>query len=203
MRILLLLSLCSAVLSTRFLQSCVMKVLSPSETSDLGLSSVDVYNTLLTSYDLLPSEIQIQLKACSIPISDELKQCEHKYGYDSCEECGLLIVPKCKIGFQRIDCGSCARRCPQHTIPVAAGMLCEKSQAKVRESYTNLGACQQIHQHCEEMQADFVLSACPEHFRPLGNFHCLVQCPNGFEDEGDYCRPEFVENYDFTFDELF
>ena len=67
--------------------------------------------------------------------------------------------------------------------------------------FTSQEECEIVHKSCEEKEP-FWLGPCEEGFEPVGNFMCSFRCPEGFEEDGDFCRPEILENFDFTFEDL-
>ena len=182
-------------------EKCIHEAFSASFPQDLFLSSHKLYTKLLLNFNLLPLEIKTKLRECDIDIKDELRYCEHKYGYDNCEECGMVIVPKCPLNFESVECFTCARKCPEHTEVCSGGLLCAKPEVRVKEVFASKDECEIAHGSCEE-KSPYWLGGCDPHFEPVGNFMCSFKCPEGFEDETDFCRPEVIENFEFTFEDL-
>ena len=182
-------------------EKCIMDALNSSLTDDLFLASHRQYTDLLLNFNLLPENIKSQLRDCKIDLKDELKYCEHKYGFDNCEECGMVIVPKCPLDFISVDCSICARKCPIHTEVFSGGLLCAKPELKVKQIYFDQEECELSHGECEKSR-DFWLGGCEDGFSPVGNFFCEFKCPEGFENQGDFCKPELIENFDFSFEDL-
>ena len=196
--IVLLLSTASA-LKPR--EQCIQNALAESFPEDLGLASHHRYTQLLLNFNLLPAEVKDNLRTCQIDIEEEIRFCEHKYGYNNCEECGMVIVPKCPLHFIRVDCSICARKCPQHTEEYSTGLLCAKPELRIKQIFSAREECELAHGTCEE-NGQFWLGGCDAGFEPVGDFMCSFKCPDGFEDEDDFCRPELIQNFDFIFEDL-
>ena len=182
-------------------EKCIINALNSSMSQDLLLSSHHQFTDILLNFNLLPSDIKQKLRNCKIDLTEELKYCEHKYGFDNCEECGMVIVPKCPLNFISIDCAICAKKCPEHTEVYSGGLLCAKPEMRVKEIYNDMEECQISHEECEQNK-HLWLGQCDKGFEPIGNFLCGFKCPEGFEDQNDFCKPELIENFDFTFEDL-
>ena len=182
-------------------EKCIQEAFSGSLPQDLQLASHKLYTKLLLNFNLLPTDIKEKLRECNIDIKEEIRFCEHKYGYNNCEECGMVIVPKCPLDFISVDCSICARKCPQHTEEYSGGLLCAKPELRIKQIYSDKEGCELEHGECEQT-GKFWLGGCDVGFEPVGNFMCSFKCPEGFEDENDFCRPEVIENFDFTFEDL-
>merc|ERR1719322_64137 len=102
----------------------------------------------------------------------------------------MVYVPKCSDSYsQRIDCGLCAKRCPEGTIKDALGTACRKPAIKKRRIYNNKSACFKKEENtdlCEEFEG-YVTTKCPAGFSSLGDFMCEFKCPEGFSDNRLYC----------------
>ena len=198
-----LLALClSPSLSNKEVEECVLEALSPSHPEYLFIQSNDVLDLVLRNYDLLPDTVKEQIKHCNIELSDERRRCEHKYGFENCVECGLILVAACSPGFSRVDCSTCARICPELTQIFAHGLLCSKPKILKRQIYRDYQLCLQEHDGCNKKSETLIISNCPDGFEELGDFLCAFECPEGFVDEDLFCRPETLENFDYTIDEL-
>ena len=200
--ILAIIVLISCAEANKEVEQCLIETIAYSDPTYRFIQSIINLKKVISNYDLMPDYIIERLEMCSIEISDELRRCEHKYGFERCEECGLLIVPVCPLGFSRIDCSTCARTCPLATEIYANGLLCAKPKIIKRTIYRDYQLCFQNHDSCNKKTETLIISNCPEGWEDLGDFLCTFKCPEGFKDDELYCAPELIENYDFTYDEL-
>ena len=197
-----LLFLSLPIRSNKEVEQCLIETIYNSDSTYRFLQSDLVLKKIMTNYDLLPDYIMERLELCNVQVSDEKRRCEHKYGFEKCEECGLLVVPVCPPGFTRIDCSTCARTCPLSTEVYAYGLLCAKPKILKRTIYKDYQMCFQNHDSCNKKTETLIISNCPNGWEDLGDFLCIYKCPEGFKEDEFYCAPELIENYDFTYDEL-
>ena len=54
----------------------------------------------------------------------------------------MVVVPKCANGFERVDCGLCAKICPKETIRDSEGLFCKKPEIKMKNIYNNETDCE-------------------------------------------------------------
>ena len=150
----------------------------------------------------MPDTVKERIKNCKVYLQDEKRRCEHKYGFDGCEECGLIVVPSCPYGFIRTDCSTCARKCPEETETFANGMLCAKPKIIKREIFRDYQLCLQKKGACNKKTETLIISNCDPGWVELGDFLCAFSCPEGFKDVDLYCQPELIMNFDFTYDQM-
>ena len=198
----IILLLSSKTKCNKEVEQCLIETISYSDPTYRFVQSLINLKKVLSNYDLMPDFIMERLKMCTVTISDEKRKCEHKYGFEKCEECGMLIVPVCPIGFVRIDCSTCARRCPPSTEVYADGLLCAKPKIMKKRIYRDYQLCFQNHDSCNKKTETLIISNCLEGWEDLGDFLCTFKCPEGFKNDEFYCAPELIENYDFTYDEM-
>lgn len=151
---------------------------------------------VMRDFELLPSALQEQLKAClhgDHPFSDS---CERKFGLNGCENHGFLRVKKCDLGFKRIDAGLCAEVCPPETTADAGGALCAKPKVTTRSGYKDRVQCLTHHEVCEEAEDRWV-AACPPLYKPLGPTMCAYACPTGFVDTPEHCVPRLTHTPEY------
>ena len=84
----------------------------------------------------------------------------------------------------------------------ANGLLCAKPKVKKRKIYKDYQICLQEFESCNKKSATLIISNCFPDWDELGDFLCSYTCPEGFVDEDLFCKPETIENYDYTYDQL-
>ena len=173
-------------------ENCLLTSLNPSDPSLHHLSDYTNLTNSVLDFPLLPKALQTLYKACQV--NKDLKQkCDAFHYPDQCEECGMIYVKKCPKDFIRLDCGLCARKCPEKTVSDAAGALCRKPAVLKRRVFKTVFDCKREGEGCEEFEG-FVVGGCEQGFRGLGRFLCGFECPAEFREKGIYCVPDLVED---------
>ncbi len=108
----------------------------------------------------------------------------------------MAYVKKCEEGYQRVDCGICARICPEGTEIDGKGTLCKKPEVQKKNLYESLDECKIKERSCVQLQR-YATSDCPENFKPLGKFLCAYECPEEFENTSEYCMPDIITNTEY------
>ena len=175
-------------------ERCLLQALNPSDHELKYLSDYSNLTNSVLDYPLLPEDLQRKYINCKVNI--ELKEkCDAHFYPDQCEECGMIYVKKCPKDYIRLDCGLCASRCPEGTIPDAAGALCKKPEMIKKGIFKFMIDCTKEYQSegCTEHEG-FSTSNCPTGFDNVGNFLCSYKCPLNFTDKEIYCVPDIIEN---------
>ena len=203
-RFLILIATAILITSTQALkgaEKCMHAALNGSDEPYLYLADSTDLAIAIQEFPLLPEEVQTHFRECLKSNEKEKKACEQRYGADQCEECAMLFVKKCPVGFDRVDCSVCARSCPEETQIFASGALCTKPDMIKREVFDSYNECMVKHSACGDFET-YATSNCPDRFRPLGNFLCVFECPEGYTDDGLFCVPETEVTEDFFVTDL-
>jgi hypothetical protein len=176
------------------IEKCLLDQIKGFESDYLYLMDHDIIQTIAADFHFLPKHFQEAMLACIGSVQEY--ECERVHGLGKCERCGLVKVPKCEPGFIRVDCGICAKKCPDETMPDAGGLLCLKPRIERRETHDDRMSCQKSSQSdtCEQV-GRFWVRPCPKNYVVLAGLMCEYKCPEseGFEGEGIYCVPPVKE----------
>ena len=107
------------------MEACIMNALEQDEHVFKLTVDINLINTALLEYHLLPINIQQKIQDCNIT-DKSLRLCEEKYGPGNCEQNGVVYLKKCPDDFVRLDVGVCGRECPSDTMEDAIGFMCAK-----------------------------------------------------------------------------
>ena len=182
------------ITSIKEIEKCLLDQIKGFESDYLYLMDHEILTTIATDFNLLPRNFQEAMITCLADVEEN--DCEKIHGTGKCEKVGLVKVPMCETGFERVDYGICVRKCPPETIPDAGGFLCLKPKVKTRKSFKDKESClKEITGDACKKSGRFYLHSCDKDFQELGSLMCEYICPEnqGFEDDGIWCIPPTKE----------
>jgi hypothetical protein len=191
--------LTKAINKIKEIEKCLIESFNPTDREFKVSSDLIALDVAIRDFPLLTKSLQKRFRRCRINIEEQKKFCEEIYGFNNCEPCGMIHIKKCPPDFERVDCGLCARKCPEETVPDALGALCAKPKMIKKKIYSSFIECKKAgNEECKDY-SNFATNICPKSFIPIGDFLCNYECPEGFQDSEIYCIPEIIETNEYFF----
>lgn len=187
MKSVILLTLALSMVSAQDLKfECLKRAFELHQSTASSRSDYDLRN-LLTMYSTLNTNLQEQIKACSLSLAPALARCERSYGVGACDQLSpAAIQVKCDERFLRVGCCHCGMKCP--TGWTESEYHCTKPASVTKIVYSSIAACSgQINQICEEVSGKWV-PICGVGLKRIAISECIAVCPLGWHDEGHRCR---------------